>query len=227
MDGARNLSDEAALRYAEALGLEGDGAEYFCELVRFNQAKSTKERAAAYERVTKFRGYQRSQRLDHSHARYHSAWYIPAIREMAARPDFQNDPKWLADQMIPTITERQAEEALTVLQELGFLIKEKGGALRRANPIVSTGPETAGVHIANYHRTMMQQAMNSMDEVPAGERDISAVTLCLPTGSLEKIKRRVREFRKELIAMEAPDCEGDRVVQVGIQIFPLTKSRKP
>lgn len=227
MDGDRSLSPTSAAQYAVALGLTGDEAEYFLELVRFGQASSHEERSRTYRRLTEFRGYRRAHRLDAQHDRYHSAWYIPAMREMVARPDFKRDAAWLAAQMVPPITERQAEEALTVLEELQMIRVLPDGTVEQNQTVVSTGPETAGVHIAHYHRSMMAMAIDSLDRVPGAERDISAVTLCVAEGAIPALKDRVRAFRKEIIAMEAAQGQGDRVVQVGIQIFPLTRGRTP
>lgn len=225
MDGERNLSDEGALRYAEAIGLEGDAAGYFCELVRFGQAKSRKEKSAAYRRLTQYRGYRRAQSLDAQHDRYHSEWYIPTIREMISRPDFRADPSWIAPRLLPPITEAQAAEALTVLEELGMIARDDDGTVRRSEQVVSTGPETAGLHVVHYHGAMMEKAMQAIDAVPPSERDVSGVTLSLPAGAIAHVKERIREFRKELIALEAEHGEADRTVHVAIQFFPLTKSR--
>lgn len=226
IDGDRSLSEASAAQYAAALGLSEDDAEYFLELVRFGQAASQEARGRAYRRLTEFRGYRRAHRLDAMQDRYHSAWYIPAVREMIARPDFRPDPRWLAQQMIPAITERQAAEALHVLQELQMIRITKDAKVERVETVVSTGPETASVHVANYHRTMMNMAIDSLDRVPAAERDISAVTLSVKEDAILELKERVRAFRKEIFAMEATGEDSDRVVQVGIQIFPLTHGRK-
>jgi uncharacterized protein (TIGR02147 family) len=226
MDGDRNLSDESSIRYAEALGLAGDDAQYFCELVRFGQAKTTRERSAAYRRLTEYRGYQRAHRLDAKQDRYHSEWYVPAVRELFACVGFRPEPRWIAAQMVPAITERQAAEALAVLEELGLITRDETGVLRRSEQVVSTGAETSGVHIVNYHRTMMDKAMQSIDVVPREERDISSVTLCMPAGSLPRLKERVQAFRKEIIAMEAEVGAGEQVVHVSIQVFPLTRGKE-
>jgi uncharacterized protein (TIGR02147 family) len=226
IDRERNLSAETAIVYAETIGLEGDAAAYFCELVRFDQAKSSKERSNAYRRLTQYRGYQRAQGLDAQHDRYHSEWYIPAVREMVSLPDFRADPRWIADQLVPPITEKQAADALTVLEELGMLVR-KGDAMRRADPVVSTGPETSGLHVVHFHGVMMEKAIQSIDTVPAADRDISGVTLCIPEGALAELKERIRDFRKEVIAREAEEGAADRVVHVAIQLFPLTKGRLP
>ncbi|MGD8861084.1 MAG: hypothetical protein PVI30_13845 [Myxococcales bacterium] len=50
--------------------------EYFCDLVRFNQAASPSERSALYRRLTGFRGYRDVHRLELEHAAYHANWYI-------------------------------------------------------------------------------------------------------------------------------------------------------
>lgn len=224
MDGDRSLSEASAAQYAAALGLSGDEAEYFLELVRFGQAASQEARSRTYRRLTEFRGYRRAHRLDAMQDRYHSAWYIPAVREMIALPGFRPDPDWIAQRMIPPITERQAAEALHVLEELQMIRTTEDGRVERTETVVSTGPETTNVHVAHYHRTMMNMAIDSIDRVPAAERDISALTLCVREDTISLLKERVRAFRKELLAME--DTDAERVVQVGIQIFPLTEGRK-
>lgn len=221
----RNLSDEAALSYVDAIGLEGDAAQYFCELVRFDQAKTRKERDASYLRLIQYRGYRKAQGLDASHHRYHSTWYIPAIREMLPLDGFKPEAKWIAKQLIPSITEKEAAEALDVLEELGMIKRDEAGVIERSDQVVSTGPETSGLHIVNYHAVMMEKAIQSIDAVARERRDISGVTLCLPVGAIPKLKERIRDFRKEVLAMEVSDGTGDEVVQLAIQLFPLTKSQ--
>lgn len=220
----RNLSDEAALSYVDAIGLEGDAGQYFCELVRFDQAKTRKERDSSYRRLTQYRGYRKAHGLDASHHRYHSTWYIPAIREMLPLAGFKPQPKWIAKQLIPSISEKEAAEALDVLEELG-MITRPDGVIERSDQVVSTGPETSGLHIVNYHAAMMDKAIQSIDAVAREQRDISGVTLCLPSGAIPKLKERIRDFRKEVLAMEASEGEGDAVVQLAVQLFPLTKSQ--
>ncbi|MEM9189228.1 MAG: TIGR02147 family protein [Myxococcota bacterium] len=221
----RNLSEEAAIRYAETIGLEGDEGLYFCELVRFDQAKSRKERSASYRRLTGYRGYRRAQALDAKHDQYHSEWYIPTIREMLPLEDFQSDPKWIAAQLVPPITEREAAEAIDVLEGLGMLQRGPEGELARSDQVVSTGPVTKGLHVVHYHTAMLEKAVESIDLVGPDRRDISGVTLCLPKHAVPKLKKRIQEFRKEIIAMEASDGEGDEVVHLAVQVFPLTERR--
>src|SRR5688572_639356 len=96
MDGARNLTQPMALRFAEGCGLTGNAVEYFCELVAFNQARVARERELHYERLTRFSRFRKVHKLDVAQSEYHSEWYIPVIRELATRADFRDDPAWIA-----------------------------------------------------------------------------------------------------------------------------------
>src|SRR5262245_41316096 len=96
MDGDRNLTRAMAGRFAAALGLDDEAAAYFVDLVAFNQARTVGERSSAYHRLTSSARYRKAHRLDLVHAAYHASWYMPAIRELAARPDFTGDPDWIA-----------------------------------------------------------------------------------------------------------------------------------
>jgi uncharacterized protein (TIGR02147 family) len=91
MDGARNLSPDAAARFAHAFGLQGHEADYFCELVAYNQATSARARSQAYERMVKLKPRD-VRELDERQGAYYATWYLPAIRELATRDDFRDDP---------------------------------------------------------------------------------------------------------------------------------------
>lgn len=223
MDGERNLSPEMAERFAQALGLEGDAAGYFVDLVGFNQAGSQRERNRQYARLTTFRRYRKSHQLELAHAAYHSAWYMPAIREMATSPAFQDDDEWVAKHLRPSISRAEAKRALDTLIELGLLVREDDGRLRQSDALLSTGPETRGLHIGNYHRAMMERASESIDLVPAEERDISSLTLCMGEDGLRRLKSRIQRFRRELLEQSELEDDPTRVVQVNFQLFPLSE----
>ncbi|MDD9945686.1 MAG: TIGR02147 family protein [Myxococcales bacterium] len=225
MDGSRNLPDATARRYANALGLAGDEAEYFCELVRFNQADETDHRQRLYGRLTGFRGYRKAHRLELAHAAYYANWYVPAIRELAVREDFRADPTWLAKQLVPPITPLEAKQALATLFELGLLVRDAQGSVSQGEPVAATPPETAGLHVANYHAAMGELAIRSLREQPSDARDLSSLTMCIAAGDMEMLKRRIQRFREELVTYATQVQDGDQVVQLNFQLFPLTCHR--
>jgi uncharacterized protein (TIGR02147 family) len=82
------------------------------------------------------------------------------------------------------------------------------------------------VHIVAYHRAMVQRAMDAIDLVPADERDISSLTLCLGEAGLRAFKERVQRFRKELLELSELEPNPEQVVQINFQLFPLSQRRK-
>ena len=100
IDGERNLSVDMAHRFGEACGLSGQSLRFFCSLVAFGQAKTTRERDRHYAELQTFRRFRASHRLDAAQSAYHSQWYIPAIHELCAREDFQDDPRWIGSTLL-------------------------------------------------------------------------------------------------------------------------------
>jgi len=223
--GLRNVSAEMAARFAQGFGLPRREGEYFVELVAFNQAKTAAERARCYERVARFRAHRDVHKLSAEQAEYHSCWYIPAIRELAARADFDEDPRWIARTLQPSITPTQAKRALAVLASLKLLQRRAGGRLRQAAPIVTTGVGPLPHHIVAYHRSMLERASQALDEVARDEREVSAITLCVSHDVMLQLKERIREFRRELLHLAEQQGQPERVVQLNFQLFPLSRKK--
>jgi uncharacterized protein (TIGR02147 family) len=222
MDGARNLTPSMAARFAEASNLQGEAGEYFCELVSFNQAKTAAERATAYERVRRFARYRKVHTLDAAQEAYHSSWYLPAVRELVTHRDFREDPRWIARQLFPPIAPREAERALATLLELQLLRRNKDGRLEQAEPLVKTPDGPLGHHVVSYHRCMLDRAKAALDEVPRDEREIAALTLCLSRKQFVELKQHLERFRAELLQGYVTGPDATRLVQVNLQLFPLS-----
>lgn len=224
--GERNLTPLMAQRFAVACGLRGEAANFFQRLVEFNQARTLQEREACHARVTAFARYRDAHRLEVAHTAYHANWYIPAIRELCASPEFVCDPTWIANVMVPQIKPQEAEKALEVLFELGLLERTDAG-VRQGAAVVSTGAQTFGMHIKRYHAEMMARATASMDILPAPERDISSLTMCLGATGIARLKERIQAFRRELIDLAENESQREQVVQVNFQLFPLSTQVAP
>ncbi|MDB4989871.1 MAG: hypothetical protein JWN04_5049 [Myxococcaceae bacterium] len=223
MDGQRNLSPTLAPRFAQALGLEANESDYFCALVQYNQARTSRERSASYDRLVRLQPQRAIRELDTHQSAYHAHWYMPALRELASRADFEADPAWIARRLEPSITVAQASKALEVLTSLGLLSADEHGKLRPVDAHVSTGLSPLGHHLADYHRAMLERAAEAIDLFPRDEREIASLTLCIDERVLPELKARMQQFRRELMQFAEAGGERKRVVQVNFQLFPLSK----
>jgi uncharacterized protein (TIGR02147 family) len=224
--GERNLSADLAHRFAEACGLRDEALAYFCALVAFNQGKTARERELHYAKLQSFRRFRASHRLDAAQSAYHAEWYIPAIFELSARPDFDEDPHWIAKMLLPAISLRQAKQALAVLEELGLLGRDARGRLTQTESAVETPDGPLGHHVVQFHRTMMQRAAEALDRIPRADREIASLTLCISEQRVQELKSELEAFRNQLAIRYQADPEPERVVQVNFQMFPLSKGKE-
>jgi uncharacterized protein (TIGR02147 family) len=224
MDGDRNLTPTMALRFAEGCGLAGDAAEYFCALVAYNQAKVARERELHFERLTRFSRFRKVHKLDLAQSAYHAEWYVPAIRELVARPDFREDAAWIARMLLPAITAEQAKRAVQVLLDLGLLVRDDSARLVQAQELVETPSGPLGHHVVRYHQSMMKLASESLERVPREQREIASLTLCLADSKLQELKNELVAFRAHLLQKYQGAGEQARVVQLNLQLFPLSRS---
>ena len=98
------------------------------------------------------------------------------------------------------------------------------GGLTRTDPIIATTPEVKSLAVVNYHQSMMTLAAQSLSSVPGEERDITSATVGFRQEELPRIKKKIEEFRKSLLAeAETGPRRPDRIYQLNIQLFPVTQ----
>lgn len=223
MDGKRNLTNESVAKVAKGFRLNRAEREFFENLVFMNQAPSHEERNHYYQRMMAVKGFAEVHRIDKASYDYFSKWYCPVIREIVGFGDRRRTPGEIARILDPPITPREAEKALKLLMDLGLIRKDADGRWEKVSKTVSTGPEVKSLVIANYHREMLRLAAESLERHPAAERDITSVTISVHRGRMAELKERTARFRRELLEMACDDEDADRVIQVNLQVYPLSR----
>lgn len=223
MDGKRNLGPPTVDKFVKALKLDAEEATFFADLVALDQAQSVADKNRAFERVAANRRFRAARRLEGPLFKYLSHWYYPAVRELAGRADFVEDPRWIAKQLMPPITTQQARAAVGTLTELGLLVADASGRLVRGDTSLTTGHEVRSIVIPAYHRQMIERAADSLERVAPEERDVSALTMCIKCSSLADLKQRVHRFREEMLERSDSEEGPQQVYQLCIQLFPLSR----
>jgi uncharacterized protein (TIGR02147 family) len=225
-EGKRNLTPDTIQRFSDALGLAGKEAEFFRDLVGFNQAGTAVEKNRYFERIGTYRKHLAVRRLERHEFEYFSRWYYVAVRELVACHGFRDDPEWIARSLVPPITPAQAAHAIELLLKLGFVERGPDGRLRQKEPLLSTGPEVRSLAAGNFHRQMMERAAASIERVPRERRDISGLTVALTPELLSLFKQKVTQLRAELLEVSAAAREPTIVAQLNFQLFPLANTEE-
>lgn len=226
IEGRRNLTAQTTEGFVAALSLRTGEAQFFRLLVAFEQAKDAAAREEAWEAISTTRRFLEARRIDRSAFDYLSNWAVPAIRELAVRSDFRPEPEWIADQLRPRITAAEAKRALAILLDLGLLV-ESEDTLVTAEASVATPPEVAGLAVRNYHQGMLERASESIERFPSADRHLLAVTVGVPEALMPVLKEEANAFLQRMMHLcDASAEDVDRIVQMNLQIFPLTASRE-
>ncbi|NOY69888.1 MAG: TIGR02147 family protein [Deltaproteobacteria bacterium] len=221
----RNLTCESIAKVARGFSLKKPERIYFENLVFMNQASEHELKDYYYKKLLLTGTNGSIKKLAKTAYNYFSQWYYPAIRELVSILSSPVSAKKIARLLNPAVPVAKVEKALSDLSELGLLNKDGTGSWKQADTIVSTGPEVESVLVANFHKKMMALAAESIDRFAAADRDISGLTLSIPQGRILELKDRIALFRKELLTEFASDPAGNSVVQINVQMFPLTRSR--
>jgi len=227
IEGRRNLTASTIEGFVEAIGLRTREAAFFRSLVRLDQAKHADERNLAWEEVSATRRFREARRIDVGAFAYLSNWWLPAIRELARRPDFRAEPDWVARQLRPSLRPAEAAKALATLQELGMLVDDGEGGLVPAEATVATPPEITRLAVLNYHRGMLERASESIERFEGPDRHLLAVTLGMPASLMPQLKAECTAFLERIAHLcDASTDDTDRIMQLNLQLFPLSAARE-
>lgn len=221
--GKRNLTKGKLPGFARALDLDDRERIFFERLVAFNDAKSNPAKQLLYEQVLKALPSQ-AQQVRLSQMEYFSRWYYVAVREALSVLAVSDDYEALAAALHPPITPAQAKAALKLLEELGLVEKGAEGFWRaRHASLLGKREAASAVLVRAFQGEMLARAREALESVPPVHRDISTVTMSVSAQGMGRLKDAIEDFRKRVRDIVRSDNGEDRVVQLNIQVFPLTR----
>lgn len=222
IDGKRNITKNTATKLIHGLGLENQRAAYFESLVFFNQATTDEDKKIYYAQLLKASPRSRLHKMDKAQLRIFKEWHHSAILEMVGLRDFRPIPDLISKRLRGLVSPSQVTESLNLLLELGLLVKTANG-YRQSNPLITTDDEVQDMMVKLYHFQMLKLSSSMLSELPGTERDVSALTFGIKRSDFANLKKHLQLMRKELLDFSAKAGEAEDVVQVNIQLFPLTR----
>lgn len=223
IEGKRNLTKASILKTCLALKLKDRDAEYFENLVFFNQAKTLREKNVFFERLTKLRGQYETRRIGREHHEIFSQWYHCAVRETLACMSFRGDYEQLAKRLTPPITTKQARDSVALLTELGLLKKDGQGRWSPTDPVLVAGAASSFEIIEAHQQRMLALASEAFRRFAPKDRYMSSTTFSISRKSFESFEGRIRELKSELLEAARQDEQCDHVYQLNLNLFPLSK----
>jgi uncharacterized protein (TIGR02147 family) len=226
LQGSLHISNEKIGKFVELCRFNEKEAQYFETLVYFCKAKTEKERKLYFEKLFGICRIK-NRRIEESNYRFFQDWHHSAIWSLLNFYSFKGDFRELADMLDPPISLKDAKQSIALLEELGLVLRAPDGRYTVIDRNLTTGKEWHALAISNFQREMMARAQEALERFPKEERNISTVTMNIPREALPEIDELIGKFRESLIQFvnSIRDKDSDRVYQLNVQLFPLTKKR--
>jgi uncharacterized protein (TIGR02147 family) len=226
MTGAKNLSKSGAIKLALAMSLNAAEADFFENLVSFNQAIILKERNYFFEKLGAIKSTKPGTALvrelrAEQHA-FYSMWYLSAIRSLIDMHSFTDDYARLAKTIYPPIKPLQAKKAVALLEKLGMIRKGDCGRFQVVDKGITAGKEIVRLGLLNFQKQTAELALRAIEELPKEKRNISGMTLGISRKTYEVICSEIVTFQSKLQLLAEADNEADNVYQFNFQFFPIS-----
>jgi uncharacterized protein (TIGR02147 family) len=226
--GARPLTVKAATKIGKALALGSAERRYFTTLVAYGLERVPAERDALFRALMEVKTRAEPSALAPELQEYFADWYHPVIREMAALDGFSDDAEWIKRRLSFPLRVDEIKRSLALLKKLKLLVLDTAtGRWIRGEGKVATASEVDSTSLVRFHQAMISMGREAITAVEEAERDVRAITVCVPEELIPVLKGKLEEWIYEVLALEegaaAGGKRGDRVVQVNMQMFPFTK----
>ncbi len=230
IDGKRNLTEKNIATFITVLGLDGDEADYFRNLVRFNQSKSPAEKkellVKMYADVRKTNEYP----VPVTFYEYYKNWYHIAVKKLVCILDWKGDYGLLARSVVPPITRKQAKDSVDMLLKFGFIVKCEDGSYEQSTFFTTASEEVKAIGRKELLHQFAALGDKAIEGFAKEEKDITFVTFHVSKDKYALIKSEIADFydriRTKMDYIDEISEDLDQVYQINIQAFPLSKRVK-
>lgn len=223
--GRFNLTPKSIEKLVKAMEFEPLQKSYFEALVRYNQAHQVDDRENAWKEILQIRKQIEFTHISGKEQVYFSKWYYPVIREAVVNSEWNGDYTVLARVLVPQITTDEARDAVKNLLEWGLIEKIDETHYRETSQMLDSR-EVAPIELRQIRREYMQHAIGAVESMPKSERFAAFTTLAMSEKSYEYAVEVIEEARKKIITRAANDSNVERVYEMMLVAFPMSKKMK-
>lgn len=224
IEGKRRLTKDFVPGFSSAIGLSKKEQNYLDALVSFNHAKTPEAKRYYLELLHNMMDAKIGKTLAGDMFEYYSKWYYPIIRELVLVKDFCERPEWIKSKLFNKINCQAAKDAIEALLRLEFLSRDENGRLVQAEPAIATEDDACHELAYVFHDQMLILAREILVSCNHDKREFSGLTMAVSKTRLSHIKEMMRDFNNKLMRfLESPDESPETVVQLNMQMFPVTK----
>ena len=232
IEGQRNLSAIMIQKFARAMGHSKDETEEFGLLVLYGQAQDPLERNRHLKALSEYRVRQqlKTGELKADVWEKVPGWLTWVIYAMADQNGVEFEAAALKELMKNKPSLEDVRKSLERLTSSGELQRDPATGKMVKGRELMVGVENVPVALVRkLQAELIYLGLESLFQDSPLDREFGALTLALTEEEFEHLKFELRHLRKKLfkdIAANRKQVKGDRVFQLNIQLFPVSKRVK-
>jgi uncharacterized protein (TIGR02147 family) len=230
IDGQRNLSPEMIRKFARALSLSKDETDEFAALVAYCQATDPLERNRHLKHLAEHRARQQVKSGEIKADAFEKIpdWVTWVLYALADQKDARFDYDWLYEALKGKALREDIRRSLGRLVQSGELtIDPVTGAINKGRELMSGSEDVPVALVRKLQGELIYLALEALLQEGPQDREFGAMTMALTEEEFEQLKFEVRQLRKRWtkdLSVKRKTGKGDRVFQLNVQLFPLTKN---
>ncbi|NRA47309.1 MAG: TIGR02147 family protein [Oligoflexales bacterium] len=228
LSGRRNLSIKSIPKFVSVLQLNAEEKKYFILLVKMNNEKNVENIDKYFQELTAITPSKSKKQLSDEHFQYLSHWIYPLLEELVNFEDFKEDFGWVKSILYDSqISDQEISSALLFLKRTELVVKNESGKYSATGKILTFPGDRKNLNIRRFHRMIMDQAKKLHEVLNPSEREYATITLCVPKSEIAEIKKKISDFKSELLEKYTGGVEkssdSSTITQLNIQFFRHSK----
>jgi uncharacterized protein (TIGR02147 family) len=124
------------------------------------------------------------------------------------------------------VSPKQVRESIKVLKSLGLISVNERGVLKPTDKILSTGDVAKDDLLRSFHLSNHRVLGTILEKGEPNTHDSTHLTVGVSREGIERIVKRIRQLRAEIISIAHKDEKNaERVYKIAVHVYP--ESRKP
>jgi uncharacterized protein (TIGR02147 family) len=219
--GVRKLSLKSAIKISKALGLTSSETKHLLSLVEVEHGKKISVDISSSNKNVN------ETKLSIDQFDIISEWYHFAILNLAECKDFEWSYSYISKKL--GIKPYEVKVAIDKMVNVGLITKfvHKNGNIsyKVSEDYVMSNEGIPSKAIRNYHRQILNKAIESLELQPVNEREISGIGMAIDMNDLKAIKKDISEFQDMLIEKYSKG-KKERVYQLEVALFALSEENQ-
>jgi len=222
--GRKNVGPEVLNRMIKLMNLPENEAKYFRALVGYGQPATCEDREFWFEQLIQLNNTPKKI-VDKKTYAFYKKWYHTTIRAYLETCDFKDGYQEASKKLYGRVSPKQVQEAVKVLKSLGLIAANAHGFLKPTEKILSTGDVVKDELLRQYQLSNHEILRTILEKDEPKTHDSTQLTVSVSREGIERIVKRVKQLRAEIISIAHKDeTKAERVYKIAVHVYP--ESRK-